>query len=43
MLEIRHLTKQYGEKTAVDDLTLTIGRERSSASSGRMGRARPPP
>lgn len=24
MLEIRHLTKQYGEKTAVDDLTLTI-------------------
>ena len=24
MLEIRHLTKRYGEKTAVDDLTLTI-------------------
>ena len=24
MLEIRHLTKQYGEKTAVEDLTLTI-------------------
>ena len=24
MLEIRHLTKQYGEKTAVGDLTLTI-------------------
>ena len=24
MLEIRNLTKRYGEKTAVDDLSLTI-------------------
>lgn len=24
MLKIEHLTKKYGEKTAVDDLSLTI-------------------
>lgn len=44
MLEIRHLTKQYGEKTAVDDLTLTIRPGEIFGFIGpNRGGARPPP
>ena len=42
MLDIQHLTKTYGEKKAVDDLTLHIAPARSTASSAITAPARPP-
>ncbi len=41
MLNIQHLTKTYGEKKAVDDLTLHIAPGKSTASSATTARARP--
>ena len=42
MLKIEHLTKTYGEKRAVDDLSLHIRPARSTALSDITARARPP-
>ena len=42
MLKITHLTKTFGEKKAVDDLSLEIARARSTVSSATTVPARPP-
>ena len=42
MLKIQHLTKTYGDKKAVDDLSLHIQAGRSTASSATTAPVRPP-
>lgn len=42
MLKIEHLTKIYGEKKAVDDLSLHIRPEKFMASLGTMGQGKRP-
>ena len=42
-IQIRGLTKAYGDAKAVDGLTLSIERGNSSDFSVQTGRARPPP
>ena len=41
MLTVRDLTVRYGRTPAVENLSLEVGKARSSASSGRMVRASP--
>ena len=43
MLTITHLTKHYGDKTAVDDLSLTVPPGAITGFIGRNGAAKPDP
>lgn len=43
MLKIDHFSKSYGDKKAVDDLTLHIQRGKSMASSATTAPEKPPP
>lgn len=42
MLQAEHLTKYYGEFKAVDDLTFTVGAEKSTVPSALTGQGSPP-
>ena len=43
MIEIDGLTKRYGDKTAVDQLSFVVEPAWSPGSSARTGRESPPP
>lgn len=43
LIEVKHLTKRYGDHTAVSDLTFSVEEGRSTAFSAPTERASPPP
>ena len=40
-IEVRHVVKRYGDLTALNDVSFTIGRANFLVCWGPMGRARP--